>query len=99
MTEFIVSITQRAFSSISEHVLFVRNVSLEAAKDLYEETVASLRSLPSFPERCPEIQDLRIAGARIEKCRFTTDDTLPYIKSMAIRWSFMMLSIPEKAAL
>lgn len=67
MVQFKISITQRAFSSISEHVLFVRNVSLEAAKELYEETMTSLRSLSSFPERYPEIQDLRIAGARIRK--------------------------------
>ena len=65
MTELKISITQRALSSISEHVFYVRNVSLEAAKELYEETMASLRSLSSFPERYPEIQDLRIAGARI----------------------------------
>ena len=62
-----VSITQRAFSSICEHILFARNVSLEAAKELYEETMTSLRSLSSFPERYPEIQDLRIAGARVRK--------------------------------
>ena len=67
MAELKVSITQRAFSSISEHVLFLRSVSLEAAKELYEETMTSLRSLSSFPERYPEIQDLRIAGARIRK--------------------------------
>ena len=65
MAELKVSITQRAFSSITEHMLFVRNVSLEAAKELYEETMTSLRSLSSFPERYPEIQDLRIAGARV----------------------------------
>ena len=67
MVQFKISITQKAFSSISEHILFVRNVSLEAAKELYEETMTSLRSLSSFPERYPEIQDLRIAGARIRK--------------------------------
>ena len=67
MGQFKISITQRAFSSISEHVLFVRNVSLEAAKELYEETMTSLRSLSSFPERYPEIQDLRIAGSHIRK--------------------------------
>ena len=67
MVQFKISITQKAFSSISEHVLFVRNVSLEAAKELYEETMTSLRSLSSFPERHPEIQDLRIAGVRIRK--------------------------------
>ena len=67
MVQFKISITQKAFSSISEHVLFVRNVSLEVAKELYEETMASLRSLSSFPERHPEIQDLRIAGVRIRK--------------------------------
>ena len=67
MVELKISITQRAFSSITEHMLFVRNVSLEAAKKLYEETMTSLRSLSSFPERYPEIQDLRIAGARIRK--------------------------------
>ena len=67
MAELKISITQRAFSSITEHMLFVRNVSLEAAKELYEETMTSLRSLSSFPERYPEIQDLRIAGARIRK--------------------------------
>ena len=67
MAELKVSITQRAFSSICEHVLFVRSVSLEAAKELYEETMTSLRSLSSLPERCPEIQGLRIAGTRIRK--------------------------------
>ena len=67
MTELKISITQRAFSSITEHILFVRNVSFETAKELYEETMTSLRSLSSFPERYPEIQDLRIAGARIRK--------------------------------
>lgn len=67
MGQFKISITQRAFSSISEHILFVRNVSLEAAKKLYEETMTSLRSLSSFPERYPKIQDLRIAGAHIRK--------------------------------
>ena len=67
MAELKVSITQKAFSSISEHVFYVRNVSLEAAKELYEETMTSLRSLSSFPERYLEIQDLRIAGARIRK--------------------------------
>ena len=67
MAELKVSITQRAFSSISEHVLFVRSASLEAAKELYEETMISLRSLSSFPERFPEIQGLRIAGARVRK--------------------------------
>ena len=94
MAELKVSITQRAFSSIGEHVFYVRKVSLEAAKELYEETMASLRSLSSFPERYPEIQDLRIAGARIRK--FITDATLPYIKSMAIVWSSMMSSIRER---
>ena len=67
MAELKISITQRAFSSISEHMLFVRNVFLEAAKELYEETMTSLRSLSSFPERYPEIQDLRIAGARVRR--------------------------------
>ena len=67
MVQFKILIAQKAFSSISEHVLFVRNVSLEAAKELYEETMTSLRSLSSFPERYPEIQDLRIAGARVRK--------------------------------
>ena len=67
MAELKVSITQRAFSSINEHMLFVRNVSLEAAKELYEETMASLRPLSSFPERCPEIQSLRIVGSRVRK--------------------------------
>lgn len=67
MVQFKISITQKAFSSISEHVLFVRNVSLEAAKELYGETMTSLRSLSSFPERHPEIQDLRIADAHIRK--------------------------------
>ena len=67
MVQFKISITQKAFSSISEHMFFVRNGSLEAAKELYEETMTSLRSLSSFPERHPEILDLRIAGARIRK--------------------------------
>ena len=67
MNEYKVSITQKAFTSINEHVLFVRNVSLEAAKSLYEEIMASLKSLNTLPERYPEIPDLRIAGARVRK--------------------------------
>ena len=67
MVEYKIAITQRAFCSIGEHVLFVRNVSMEAAKELYEETMGSLRSLSTYPERYPEIPDLRVAGAKVRK--------------------------------
>lgn len=67
MEDFKILITQKAFSSIYEHMLFVRNVSLEAAKELYEEIMTLLHSLSSLPERYPEIQDLRIAGSRVRK--------------------------------
>ena len=36
-------------------------------KGIHVDLPEGLRSLPSFPERHPEIQDLRIAGARIRK--------------------------------
>lgn len=67
MNEFKVEISQRAFTSIQEHVAFLARVSLEAAKTLYEETMSSLRSLSRIPERNPEIQQLQIGESRVRK--------------------------------
>jgi len=67
MPNYKIIITQRAFSDITENVLFVKNVSIEAAKELYKEIIASIQSLSPFPNKYPEIEGLRIKGSRIRK--------------------------------
>lgn len=60
-------ITQRAFSDITECVLFVNNVSPNAAKSLYIEIMDKINSLKDFPNAYPEIDGLTIGGARIRR--------------------------------
>lgn len=67
MEEFKITITQRAFSSINECILFVNNVSKEARKDLYNEIIASISSLKTFPNAYPTIEGLTIAGISVRK--------------------------------
>ena len=67
MDEYKILITQRAFSSISECVLFVNNVSNEAAKELYSEIMSSLNSLKTFPNAYPNIEGLDIGGHNIKR--------------------------------
>lgn len=67
MDKYQVVITQRAFSDISECVLFVNVVSNEAAKKLYEEIMAAIRSLETFPEKYPTIEGLTIGGIKVRR--------------------------------
>ena len=60
MTNYKISISQRAFSDITECVLFVKNVSKEAANDLYNEIMESIKSLSTFPNKYPEVDGLLI---------------------------------------
>lgn len=67
MNEYKIIITQRAFSDINECVLFVNNVSKEAAKELYNEIIASINSLKTFPNAYPNIEGLNIGGINIKR--------------------------------
>ena len=67
MTNYKISISQRAYSDITECVLFVKNVSLEAAKELYEEIMTSINSLSSFPNKYPEVEGLTIRQSKVRK--------------------------------
>ena len=67
MTEYKIVITQRAFSDISECVLFVKNVSKEAAENLYLEIIDSIKSLSTFPNKCSEIEGLLIKESKVRK--------------------------------
>ena len=67
MADYKIKITQRAFSDIRECVLFVNNVSNEAAKGLYDEIIASISSLKTFPNAYPDIEGLTIGGASIKR--------------------------------
>lgn len=67
MNEYKITITQRAYSDITECVLFVNNVSKEAAKELYSEIIASVDSLKTFPNAYPNIEGLTISGADVKR--------------------------------
>lgn len=67
MDAYKIAITQRAFSDIYECVLFVSNVSKEAAKVLYTEIVSSINSLKTFPNAYPNIEGLVIGGINIKR--------------------------------
>lgn len=67
MANYEIKITQRAFSDITECVLFVNNVSNIAAKELYSEIVSSIKSLKEFPNKYPEITGLTIRNVKIRK--------------------------------
>ena len=67
MTEYKIKITQRAFSDIYECVLFVSNVSKQAAKELYQEIMSSLDSLKSFPNAYSNIEGLTIGGVSVKR--------------------------------
>ena len=67
MDNFKIVITQRAFSSISECVMFVNNVSPDAANSLYDDLMSTIKSLSTFPNKHPEIQNLIIRGAKVRK--------------------------------
>ena len=67
MNNYSIIITQRAYSSITECVLFVNNVSIEAANHLYDEMMTAINSLSSFPNKYPEIPGLLIRGIKVRK--------------------------------
>ena len=67
MNAYKLAITQRAFSDINECVLFVSNVSKEAAKVLYTEIISSINSLKTFPNAYPSIEGLVIGGIKIKR--------------------------------
>lgn len=67
MNAYKIAITQRAFSDINECVLFVSNVSKEAAKVLYTEIISSINSLKTSPNAYPNIEGLVIGGINIKR--------------------------------
>lgn len=67
MNNYKINITQRAYSSISECVMFVKNVSFDAAKTLYEDIISSIKSLSTMPNKYPEINGLLIRGCKVRK--------------------------------
>lgn len=67
MNSYKIIITQRAYSDINECVSFVKNVSIEAANNLYREIISSIQSLSTFPNMYPEIQDLTISSFKVRK--------------------------------
>lgn len=67
MNKYKIVITQRAFSDISECVLFVNAVSNDAAKKLHLEIVESIRSLETLPEAHPCIDGLVIGNSKVRR--------------------------------
>ena len=67
MNNYSITITQKAYSSITECVLFVNNVSSDAANHLYEEMMNAIRSLSSFPNKYPEVPGLLIRDIKVRK--------------------------------
>ena len=67
MTNYKINITQRAFSDISECVLFAKKASSKTAKELYLEIITAINSLSSFPNKYSEIKDLTIRNVKVRK--------------------------------
>ena len=67
MNIYKITITQRAFSDINECILFVNNVSKDAAKSLYEEIMASINSLKTMPQVYPAIEGFSVGGADVKR--------------------------------
>ena len=67
MNNYSITITQKAYSSITECVLFVNNVSSDAANKFYEEMMNAIRSLSSFPNKYPEVPGLLIRDIKVRK--------------------------------
>ena len=67
MNNYKIEITQRAFSDIYECVLFVKNVSQNAAEALYKEIIESINSLSAYPNAFPEIEGLKIKDYKVRK--------------------------------
>ena len=67
MTNYKISISQRAYSNLLECVSFVKNVSRESAKDLYDEIMTSINSLSTFPNKYSEVEGLLIRQSKVRK--------------------------------
>lgn len=67
MNSYQITITQKAFSDIQECVLFVNNVSKEAATSLYNEIMDNINSLKNFPNSNPNIDGLTIGGVNVKR--------------------------------
>ena len=67
MDNYKIESTQRAFLDITECVSFVKNVSIEAAKQLRNEIMSSINSLSTFPNKYPEIDGLKIRDNKVRK--------------------------------
>ena len=67
MDKYKIVITQRAFSDLSECVLFVNVVSKEAAKKLHLEIIESIRSLETLPEVHSYIDGLVIGNSKVRR--------------------------------
>ena len=67
MTNYKIIITQRAISNLTECVLFVKHISKEAAKKLYEEIMASINSLETFPKSYSCFEGLTIRGHNVRR--------------------------------
>ena len=67
MNNYKVIITQRAFSDISECVLFVNAVSHEAAQKIYREIIDAIDSLKTFPFAYSNIEGLKIRDVKIKR--------------------------------
>lgn len=67
MDKYQIVITQRAFSSINECVLFVNAISKDAAKKLYEEIIKSIHSLETFPDAYSTIEGLTIKDSKVRR--------------------------------
>ena len=55
-----VSISPTAYNQIAEIISFVKNESVEAAKQLYKEIINKIESLSDMPERCPQLDELKM---------------------------------------
>ena len=67
MNSYQITITQKAFSDIQECVLFVNNVSKEAATSLYNEIMDKINSLKNFPNSNPNIDGLTVGGVNVKR--------------------------------
>ena len=67
MDEYKIIIAHRAYVDLIERVSFLKNVSVEAAESLRVEIIDSIRSLSTFPEAYPVIENLTICGFMVRK--------------------------------
>ena len=70
MNKYEVRFTARAFFDVKEIVSFVKNVSIEAANNLYEEIISAAKELSDFPNSYPEIEAISILGQKARRMVF-----------------------------